>query len=563
MSAFPELARTLAPPSGSSAAPAHQVEKLLMERYLPASVVVTEKYQVVYYSNLASRFLIHQAGEPTRDILKMVRKELRPPLRAAIHTALTTRNPGEFHRIKVVAGNDWALVDVKAEPFPAVPHVKLALVTFRLLTAGAPQLEQSEEQEPLPGSDAEKDLLIRHLEEQLRLSHGQLQATVEQLDSSTAFWLVLCFLLVIAVGCLQMASFVPVGGSARFYAAAAAALERPIAAIPSLAADATRDKLLKIATCGAIFVIARALCRERGQARLMLILFLGSVVLVTSYGLLMHATNGSCNVGAYLKGHVRTVTGRELCLMSGTFVSSNSFACFAGMGLVAALGLTFSRTGPDAADEFGTSAIGNWFNGPRMAWLAAAFYVLGGLLLAASRAGFIATIVGAVILGVLLVRGRWPTRPAVGWALIAVLLVIALLGLIAGGSFFRRMAALSDGDIAGRVRIWEVAVAAIRESPWLGWGLGSFPDIYTALQPLDMVVPNDLAHSTPLETVVEMGLPGAIPAFCLVVIPLAVCLRGALHRRSHRYLSATAFAVALVAVLHSSVDFSLQMPAID
>ena len=289
------------------------------------------------------------------------------------------------------------------------------------------------------------------------------------------FWLVLCFLLVIAVGCLQMASFAPVGGSARFYAAAAAALERPIAAIPSLAADATRDKLLKIATCGAIFVIARALCRERGQARLMLILFLGSVVLVTSYGLLMHATNGSCNVGAYLKGHVRTVTGRELCLMSGTFVSSNSFACFAGMGLVAALGLTFSRTGPDAADEFGTSAIGNWFNGPRMAWLAAAFYVLGGLLLAASRAGFIATIVGAVILGVLLVRGRWPTRPAVGWALIAVLLVIALLGLIAGGSFFRRMAALSDGDIAGRVRIWEVAVAAIRESPWLGLGTRQFP----------------------------------------------------------------------------------------
>jgi hypothetical protein len=70
-------------------------------------------------------------------------------------------------------------------------------------------------------------------------------------------WLILCFLLVIAVGCLQMASFAPAGGSAWFYAAASAALERPIAAIPSLSADATRDKLLKIAACGAVFVRAR------------------------------------------------------------------------------------------------------------------------------------------------------------------------------------------------------------------------------------------------------------------------------------------------------------------
>lgn len=40
-------------------------------------------------------------------------------------------------------------------------------------------------------------------------------------------------------------------------------------------------------------------------------------------------------------------------------------------------------------------------------------------------------------------------------------------------------------------------------------------------------------------------------------------LYGALtRRRAHRYLPGAAFAVAAVAILHSVVDFSLQMPAI-
>jgi hypothetical protein len=48
-------------------------------------------------------------------------------------------------------------------------------------------------------------------------------------------------------------------------------------------------------------------------------------------------------------------------------------------------------------------------------------------------------------------------------------------------------------------------------------------------------------------------------AVCL--IPWGVCLMGALRRRQ-RQLPALVFAVVAVAILHSLVDFSLQMPAI-
>jgi hypothetical protein len=62
---------------------------------------------------------------------------------------------------------------------------------------------------------------------------------------------------------------------------------------------------------------------------------------------------------------------------------------------------------------------------------------------------------------------------------------------------------------------------------------------------------------------VEVGVPMALVGFAIVLIPWGVCLHGALtRRRAHRYLPGAAFAIAAVAILHSMVDFSLQMPAI-
>jgi hypothetical protein len=113
------------------------------------------------------------------------------------------------------------------------------------------------------------------------------------------------------------------------------------------------------------------------------------------------------------------------------------------------------------------------------------------------------------------------------------------------------------------VKIWLASWQAIKMSPWLGWGLGSFADIYAIVQPESIPLANDLAHSTPIETMVEVGIPIALVGFAIVLIPWGVALYGALtRRRAHRYLPAAAFAVAAVPILHSLVDFSLQMPAI-
>jgi hypothetical protein len=59
-----------------------------------------------------------------------------------------------------------------------------------------------------------------------------------------------------------------------------------------------------------------------------------------------------------------------------------------------------------------------------------------------------------------------------------------------------------------------------------------------------------------------MGIIGALPAFAACVVPWVMCFRGGLRRQGEREIPAAAFAIVAVPILHSLIDFSLQMPAI-
>lgn len=380
--------------------------------------------------------------------------------------------------------------------------------------------------------------------------------------------LIACFALFVVFGLFQMSTLAPLSGSAWLYEAAARVLGSAQPPVPDLAIDSARNTLLKCLTCGAIFLMARSLCRDLDRARALLLLFVASAVLVVIYGIAMQLTTHSCYVGQYLKKVGAYDPLQDACVMSGTFVSSNSFGSYCGMGIVAAMALAFAGRRrkvdmPYGYDEDDDSGVLDSITGFRLVMLAVCLLLLGGLLLSASRAGAIATFTAAAVLAILMLRGRWRARPDLVrlFAVICVIIAVVVV-LIAGGAIFNKVASSTDfgGD---RVRIWMASLQAIRMSPWLGWGLGSFADIYGIVQPVSIPMANDLAHSTPLETVVDVGIPMALIGFAIVLIPWAVSFYGAvMRRRSRRYLPAAGFAVAAVAIFHSLVDFSLQMPAI-
>jgi O-antigen ligase len=380
--------------------------------------------------------------------------------------------------------------------------------------------------------------------------------------------LLVCFLAFVFVGLLQVSNYAPPVGSAQFYARARALLGQAHDVVPTLSVDQTRNTLLRGLACVLIFLLARALLREPGRARWLLYAFLAGAVLVMAYALAAQVSTGGCYVGSLLK-KVGDYNGRaERCLMSGTFANSNSFGCFAGMALAAAIALVLQerhRRRAFEVEDDGSSPVDRFLRkmgGGTPIYLALALLFLGAQLFSSSRAAFAVTV--SVIAGLvfLSMRGRWRSGAHIRRTVIASGAIGMIVLLVAGGAMLRKVSLLSEVGNFNRTIIWQSSIRAAEASPWLGWGLGTYTDIYAAYQPLEMPQANDKAHSTPIELLVEDGWLGLVPGLLAVVVPWGVCLVGAWRRRRQRFLMVAAVAVPGIAILHSCVDFSLQIPAI-
>ncbi len=83
-SQWPRPARPTATPRTSAG---DLVQRLLLESYAPASVLVNGKHQGLYYFGATDRYLKVPAGDASRDLLASARDGLRPAIRAALEKA--------------------------------------------------------------------------------------------------------------------------------------------------------------------------------------------------------------------------------------------------------------------------------------------------------------------------------------------------------------------------------------------------------------------------------------------------------------------------------------------
>jgi O-antigen ligase len=378
------------------------------------------------------------------------------------------------------------------------------------------------------------------------------------------------FAVMVLFAVLQMLPLLPNPASAPAYELVRSVLSDVRATIPTLSADLTFYTLLKCFGCALFFLVGRSLCRDEAGARLLLYALLVSAIIVVAYGFYMQQAWHSCFVGNFIKKPPPYVPNLDRCLMSGTFVGSNNFACFLGMGLVAAVALLFgarpaSVEGQEGGEDDGeedTSPLVAWVTGTRLALLATILVCLGGILMSGSRAGFVATVAAVLAVIVLMMRGRPRRRGTVRRMIIIGTVIALVVGLIAGGALLRKYASFRDIQSYDRFQIWSVSLDLLRKAPLVGWGMGTYGDAYTFNQPEGDLIFNDRAHSTPYEALDEQGIPVGLVTWLILLVPWWVCLRGAAANDRLRYLVVGAFGVTAVATFHSLVDFSLQIPAI-
>jgi O-antigen ligase len=180
------------------------------------------------------------------------------------------------------------------------------------------------------------------------------------------------------------------------------------------------------------------------------------------------------------------------------------------------------------------------------------------LLLTGSRGGLICSCMGLLAAITLMSangrkQGFW--RVAVS-GVVALAIVVVLLGRTG------RIGSQGLFDDA-RWSVYGFCLEAIRQRPILGAGLGTFADLFPSLRADDFYSWGvwESAHSTILEIAVEMGLPVAAMIVIAALASLFILARAVIKSkgRSRRLLAAIT-GIALLSYLHSTIDFSLQIP---
>lgn len=193
--------------------------------------------------------------------------------------------------------------------------------------------------------------------------------------------------------------------------------------------------------------------------------------------------------------------------------------------------------------------------------LVAFFLTLSASFMTGSRLGTSTTLL-AIAGGILSYYRVWlRSWRAAAMAIAAIVGAAVLLSSVLGGSVNTRFdtGGLSGG---GRLETYRSTLEIIREYPLLGTGLGTFQWVFPEYRSRDLSMGGvwDRAHSTPLELAAEMGLPfaGLIAAVWATVM---ICLARAMaRRRRDRIFPVMAFWAGMLGLLHSLLDFSLQIP---
>jgi two-component system CheB/CheR fusion protein len=159
-------------------------ERLLLQDYAPASVLVNEKGEILYVYGHTGKFLELPPGEITNNILRSARQGLRLELAAALHKVAAQGQSVRYDGLRVKINGDSQVVNliVRQTDYP-YQEGGLILVIFEEV-ALEPSPRPPQEENPLDAMEAARDMQIAGLERELRSKEEYLQTTIEELETA-------------------------------------------------------------------------------------------------------------------------------------------------------------------------------------------------------------------------------------------------------------------------------------------------------------------------------------------------------------------------------------------
>ena len=326
----------------------------------------------------------------------------------------------------------------------------------------------------------------------------------------------------------------------------------------SLNPSATLFGVLRLLTYMAIFFLALEVCTRTERAR--------QLAKMLFFGVTCHALIAMVSLSVFGD---RLPWGEKTAYLgsaTGTFVNRNSFASFLGMGLLIGFALVLDKQ---------ASHRKVWarkdFLGPKtmeIAWYWVCIALIGLCLIATnSRMGTFAALISIFVF--LLVYLLWaPNEKQDGGSkskAIGIFAVCAFVGfgliVFATGLGERILFVNRDGLV--RLNLYQNILALIEARPLMGVGLDTFQIAFPLVHgpDVDSDFIWDLAHNTYLTYWVELGIiVGSLPIFMALIILVRLFKTLRQQKIWHSGVAVSISTLTLVAI-HSSVDFSFEMPA--
>ncbi len=291
------------------------------------------------------------------------------------------------------------------------------------------------------------------------------------------------------------------------------------------------------------------------RARQLCLVVAWSGAVYAAYGILSHLFDPTHILWIDKDAYLDSVTG--------TFINRNTAGAYFGSSAVVCSLLLWEaarRRMPEGSIDW-RALPGQIFSGSSRTLIAKSALCLMALLMSGSRAAVLISLLSLILVFVLFFWRKLPRGSGIAatlaWGGVFALLLLQLVGGSVNGRFDAQ--GLSD---EGRLSVYQSALRMIADHPLFGTGQGTFANAFPAYRSPTVTIWGvwDMAHNSLLQIATDMGLPIAGIVVLAWAAIFVLLFHGIRVRRRRQMFPVMAFGVATIAVLHSFVDFSLQIP---
>ncbi|WP_417390804.1 chemotaxis protein CheB [Gimesia sp.] len=158
------------------------IERFLLGRFAPASVVVNDLGNIVFIHGRTGMYLEPSEGEPRHNLLEMAREGLKTTLSAALHKCITSGTDVIEEGVRVNSNDAFILVDFSVSKLHDSATLQgLFLVSFLPASVVSPDISKKKKTRR---KGTKKEMSIEHLEQELQFTRESHQRTQNELQTS-------------------------------------------------------------------------------------------------------------------------------------------------------------------------------------------------------------------------------------------------------------------------------------------------------------------------------------------------------------------------------------------